>query len=141
MNCPVCGEPFSVEILEDQEILACRGCGGMWLHRHQLNKLLKESGGDVELCSFNTHPREDRHGEIKCLECPDTLMRKINFLDYSDIVLDRCPSCGSLWLDSGELTNMHGYVTRVDKGSHTVKDFTAYNLLVRLSKIAYSIFH
>jgi len=113
----------------------------MWLHPHQLNNLLKESGGDVELCSYNTLPEDDRYPMIHCRECPDTLMLKISFLDYSDIIMDRCPSCGSYWLDKNELANMHKYIKQVEEGSHQVKDFSAYTLLTRLSRIAYSIFH
>ena len=56
-------------------------------------------------------------------------MVKINFLDYSDIVMDRCPTCGSYWLDKNELANMHKYIKQVEEGSHQVKDVTAYDLL------------
>jgi Zn-finger nucleic acid-binding protein len=141
MVCPRCKKTMTSETTEGQNILVCKSCGGMWLHRHQLNNLLEESGGDVELCSFDTHPDADKHHVIKCRECRDVEMKKINFLDYSDIVIDYCPSCGSFWLDKNELANMHKYIRQVDEGSHQVKNFSAYTLLVRLSKIAYSIFH
>lgn len=141
MNCPRCKKTMVQEKREGEEILVCRNCDGMWLHRHQLNNLLKESGGDVELASINTLPHDDSRGIIKCRECPDTTMIKINFLDYSDIVIDRCPSCGSLWLDKNELANMHKYIRQVEEGSHQVKDHSAYNLLARMSRIAYTIFH
>ncbi|MBN1497352.1 MAG: zf-TFIIB domain-containing protein [Spirochaetes bacterium] len=141
MICPRCRKGLVKESREGEEILVCRECGGMWLHPHQLNNLLKESGGDVELCSYNTLPEDDRYPMIRCRECPDTLMLKINFLDYSDIIMDRCPSCGSYWLDKNELANMHKYIKQVEEGSHQVKDFSAYTLLTRLSRIAYSIFH
>ena len=68
-------------------------------------------------------------------------MKKINFLDYSDIIIDYCPSCGAYWLDKDELGNMHDYIKKVEDGSHDVKDPAGYSLLVKLCKIAYSIFH
>ncbi len=141
MICPRCRKGLVKENREGEDIQVCRECGGMWLHRHQLNNLLKESGGDVELCSYNTLPEDDRYRPIKCQECAGVLMLKINFLDYSDIVMDRCPSCGSYWLDKNELANMHKYIRQVEEGSHKVKDFSSYTLLASLSRIAYSIFH
>jgi hypothetical protein len=113
----------------------------MWLHRHQLNNLLKESGGDVESCSINTLPHADSNPPVRCINCRDTFMRKINFLEYSDIVFDHCPSCGAFWLDGDELAEMHGYMHKIEEGSHSVKNVSAYGLLVELSRIAYSIFH
>ena len=141
MICPRCGKDLVKETRDGEEIIICRSCDGMWLHRHQLNNLLKESGGDVELCSYDTHPHAEEQPVVKCRECTDVTMKKISFLDYSDIIIDFCPSCGSFWLDRKELENMHKYISQVDEGIHEVKDFSAYNLLVRLSKIAYSIFH
>jgi Zn-finger nucleic acid-binding protein len=141
MECPHCKQTLKNESREGEEILTCRTCGGMWLHRNQLNNLLKESGGDVELCSFDTHPHQDTHPRINCIQCGNVMMDKINFLDYSDIVIDRCPKCGSYWLDKNELSNMHKYIKQVEDGVHTVNDFSAYNLLTKLSQIAYSIFH
>ena len=141
MKCPRCNEKMETENVEGEDLLVCRGCGGMWAHRHQLNHLLKESGGDVESCSIDDNPHEDRTPVVKCVVCGDIIMKKINFLDYSDIIIDYCPSCGAFFLDRDELSGMHRYVKEVDEGSHQVRDWSAYNLLVRLSEIAYRIFH
>lgn len=141
MICPRCKKTMVKESREGEEIMVCRSCNGIWLHKHQLTNLLKESGGDVELCSFNTLPQDDARAIIKCRECPDSTMVKINFLDYSDIVMDRCPTCGSYWLDKNELANMHKYIKQVEEGSHQVKDVNVYDLLAAMSRIAYTIFH
>ncbi|MFC1671430.1 zf-TFIIB domain-containing protein, partial [Spirochaetota bacterium] len=78
---------------------------------------------------------------IKCRECEDMTMKKINFLDYSDIIMDYCSSCGSMWLDKDELSNMHNYIKKVEEGSHESKNPKGFDLLVKLNEIAYSIFH
>jgi Zn-finger nucleic acid-binding protein len=140
MKCPLCNKAMVIETHEGEEVAACRSCRGMWLHKHQLNSLLKESGGDVESCSIGDTPHRDSHRAIKCLNCPDVTMKKVNFLDYSKIILDRCPSCGSYWLDNGELTKMHDYIRNIDEGTHEVKDRSAFSLLVSLSRMAFSIF-
>jgi len=101
---------------------------------------MKESGGDVESCSIDDAPHKDSHRAIKCLDCRDVDMKKINFLDYSDIVLDYCPSCGAFWIDHGEIGKMHEYIRRIDEGTHEVKDRSVHGLLVGLSRLAFSIF-
>ena len=141
MNCPRCSKTLTMEKVENEEIFLCRSCGGMWVHRHQLDRLLPESGGDVEACSIESRPRGDDHTIITCRECRDQPMRKISFLDYSNIVMDWCPRCGSFWLDGNELADMHQYLHRISEDSQKVTDISAYNILLTLSRIAYSIFH
>ena len=67
-------------------------------------------------------------------------MKKVNFLDFSNIVLDYCENCGGFWLDKGELSKMEDYIHKVEEGSHRVRDRSAFHLLARLSEIAYSLF-
>lgn len=141
MNCPRCAEPLVQETREGEELEVCRSCGGMWLHRHQLNRLLKEAHGDVEFCSYDEVAHGDTYRPIPCRQCADTMMKKINFLEYSNIVMDYCPVCGSFWLDRDELAQMHQYIQKVEEGSHEVKDRSAYAILTTLSRFVYAIFH
>jgi len=141
MICPRCKMTLTIKNIEGEDIEVCHSCNGMWIHKRQLNNLLKESGGDVEKSSIDDNPHEDKYPIIKCRECKDTTMKKINFLDYSNIIFDYCPSCGGFWLDKNELANMHEYIKIVEEGSHDVKNISVYNMLVKLSEIAYSIFH
>ena len=141
MVCPRCKETLVKENVENEDIDVCKSCSGMWVHKHQLDNMISESGGDVELCSIDDKKHEDKEPKIKCRECKDVEMKKINFLDYSDIIIDYCPSCGSFWVDKDELANMHEYMKQVKDGSKDVNDKSTYNLLVQLSKISYSIFH
>ncbi|HQO02468.1 MAG TPA: zf-TFIIB domain-containing protein [Spirochaetota bacterium] len=140
MICPRCKKTLVIEVKDGEKIDVCRSCGGMWLHRHQLNNLLKESGGDVESCSIDDNPHADPNPVILCRECENTKMKKVNFLDYSDIIMDYCPSCGAFWLDRDELSKMRSYIQKIEDGSHTVTNFSGYSLLTKLSEIAYSIF-
>lgn len=141
MKCPRCNKRMVRKTIEGQDIEYCSSCRGLWLHRHQLNKLLEESGGDVEMCSIDHRPHSDKYPPIDCRVCTGMVMNKINFLEYSDIILDYCPSCGSFWLDKGELETMHSYIARVDSGAHEIKNRIAYDFLIRLSRLMYSIFH
>ena len=128
------------EAHDNEKINVCASCQGMWLRKNQLNRLIEEVSGDVETCSIDTNPHEDSYPQTKCLNCPDIVMRKINFLDYSDIILDYCPFCGAFWLDTNELNTMHKYIRKVKDGSHKVRNTSAYNILVKLSEISSAIF-
>ena len=140
MICPRCQTNMEKQTHENEEISVCASCQGMWLRKNQLNRLIAEVSGDVETCSIDTNPHEDRYPEVKCQNCKDIVMRKINFLDYSDIILDYCSSCGAFWLDTNELNNIHTYIKKVKEGSHKVRDGSAYNILVKLSEISNAIF-
>lgn len=140
MECPRCKETLEYKELDGEKIEVCHSCNGMWLDKHQLNHILKESGGDVEACSLDENYHEDVYPVINCRRCREIPMKKINFLDYSEIIMDYCPHCGGFWLDRDELAKMKDYIHCVEEGSHQVKNFSAYDLLVRLSRIAFSIF-
>lgn len=141
MECPRCSSELEIQKFEGHDIVICRKCGGMWLHKHQLNELLQNGPEDMEKCSIDNHPHQDDHSAIRCLNCKDVIMKKVNFLEYSEIIMDYCPQCGSFWIDKDELARMHEYIDKVEKGSHEVKDFSAYNILSKISQIAYRIYH
>ncbi len=130
MECPRCQAVLVKEEREGEDIDVCKSCGGIWLHKEQLKTFL----GDHE-------SHHDDHPVIKCRECENVNMKKINFLDYSDVIIDYCASCGAFWLDKGELQKMNTYVKLVEEGEHTVRYASAYNFLVKLSELSYSIFH
>jgi Zn-finger nucleic acid-binding protein len=141
MNCPRCSLSMECATVEGQDLLLCRSCGGIWAHRHQLNHMLKETSGDAESCSIDEDSHDDGKPGLICISCGDVPMRKISFMDYSDIIMDWCPACGSMFFDREELKRMHGYLKAVEEGSHSVKDFSAFNILRRMSEIAWRIFH
>jgi len=138
--CPRCKKTLVQSEIDGETIETCLSCQGIWLNKNQLNAILSEHGGDFESCSIDDKPHHDKNPVIKCMHCEDVNMRKINFLDYSDIIMDYCPVCGGFWLDNGELSKIKEYKKKVEDGSHTVRNATAYNLLIKLSELAYSIF-
>jgi Zn-finger nucleic acid-binding protein len=113
----------------------------MWLHKHQLNELISENHSDVEKCSIDNREHRDKYQAIKCAVCHDHIMKKINFLDYSDIIMDYCPGCGSFWIDKDELNMMHEYLREIEESSQGVTDRSAYSILSKISQIAYQIYH
>ena len=141
MDCPRCNEKMAKEEIDGEMIAVCHDCGGMWLQRNQLNKMIIEGEGDFESASVDSSATGGEMTTLSCPECDGSIMGKVNFLHYSDIILDHCDSCGGFWLDQGELERIHGYVRQVETGSHKVKDYFVYNIIARISDIAYRIFH
>lgn len=140
MFCPQCEKELEIIHVDAKDVVACKRCGGMWLHKNQLNEFLADVEGDVEVCSIDDHEHSDKYPVMKCLECENQVMRKINFLEYSEIIFDYCDKCGSYWIKQHQLANMHNYISKVKDGSLSVNEPVTYHLLVRLSEIAYSIF-
>lgn len=115
MNCQICNGIITPFKTNDIEILKCDTCGGFWLHKGDLNKLVKHQAGDLEFSSVDHHIHKDKHGILKCVFCEDQAMIKINFIENSNIVLDYCENCGALWVDGGELGKMEEYIGKIEK--------------------------
>lgn len=92
---------------------SCPTCQGFWLDPGELERLIarRASGhpGTVELAASLAHLRDNapevREGEpYDCPRCGDQTMGKLAYQrNDQTVVADKCPKCGGLWLDSGEL--------------------------------------
>lgn len=138
MNCTKCKSDLDIINIDGEEYSHCPSCKGLLLKKDQLNRLLKEQD-DVELHSIREYS-DNQENPVTCPVCGAD-MKRINFLGFSGIVLDHCESCGAFWLDKGEISQMSELITLVEEGKHSVPEVKAYNLLTRLSEIAYSVFH
>ena len=84
----------------------CEKCGSLWLDRGELNKMAFQVEGDIEYCSAKD--TEGALGPIRrCPRCDNTVLHKVSFIEYSDIILDHCKNCGGFWLDGGELDRIN----------------------------------
>jgi Zn-finger nucleic acid-binding protein len=100
---------------ENVEILQCESCKGFWIKKGDLNRIIKHRAGDVEFSSIDHHMHHDTHGIMKCVFCEDQAMIKVNFIEYSDIILDHCESCGAFWIDNGEVDKMQTYISSIEQ--------------------------
>lgn len=141
MDCPKCNKLLEKEEIDGEMIAVCHDCGGLWVQRNQLNKMLIEGEGDFETASVDSTLHETSLPLLACPVCEGKEMERVNFLHYSDIIMDHCEECGGFWLDKGELERIHSYVRQVETGSQKAKDHSVYNLLAKLSDIAFRIFH
>lgn len=117
MKCQICNNTITPVKKDDLEMLQCETCNGFWIKKGSLNKLIKHRAGDVEFSSIDHHMHHDTHGIMKCVYCDDQAMIKVNFIEYSDIILDYCEECGAFWIDNGELDKMQAYIQSIEQNN------------------------
>jgi len=100
INCPKCSSEALVETpaLGNIPLDICPGCSGIWFSKGELEALLKQSQGN-SLTDLNLiNPKAEG---LVCPGCKNQMSRGglVNPL----LLVDRCPSCGGVWLDPREL--------------------------------------
>jgi len=124
MNCPRCDSSTAVLDHEGVEVNECRQCGGMFLHRGELNKIAEPTHGDLEYSTVHdeSFQHEDRFGPIVCPDCSGDTMKKVEFNIHTGIVLDFCPACSGFWLDGKELGRINDEVRTLNESAEPGPD-------------------
>jgi len=92
-----------VQIKNDQiSYDTCEACGSLWMDSGELDKMAFQVNGSIEYCSKGNAEGVSKRTK-SCPRCDGIELDKGFFLEYSDILLDRCGNCGGFWLDGGEL--------------------------------------
>ena len=99
-NCPKCPSETLVETpaLGNIPLDVCPGCSGIWFEKGELEALLKQSqgGGAADLELIN--PKAE--GPV----CPSCKIKMSHGGLVNPLLLvDKCHSCGGIWLDAREL--------------------------------------
>lgn len=130
--CPVCEQEMAIKKINDISTLSCAKCEGVWLTKGELNAILHPDDWDLEYCTTE-HGADAPTSGRKCPECPNTHLRKGNFIEYSNIAIDYCPECGGIWLDRGELDD----ITKELEGLRHIPDSWQHKIMVFLSKLPF----
>ncbi len=100
MDCPKCASETLVEtpVLGNIPLDVCPGCKGIWFDKGELEALLKRSQGAAAASLELISPKP---GGLACPRCKAAMARGglVNPL----LVVDKCESCGGVWLDPREL--------------------------------------
>lgn len=100
MDCPKCASETLVETnaLGNIPLDVCPGCKGIWFDKGELEDLLKQSQGGAAAGLDLISPKPS---DLSCPRCKQTMSRGglINPL----LLVDKCGSCGGVWLDAREL--------------------------------------
>ena len=133
MICPRDGETLEKKEVHGHPVQACPRCEGMYLGPGELNELAEPIPGDLEISSVELdsfeHPDTTPPGP--CPRCRPSMMKKVEFVDYSGIILDYCPICHGFWLDGHELESINDEVRRLNETAEEVHD-PPWLFLVRL---------
>jgi len=145
--CPVCKNEHKLKTIvkDDKKIKGCTKCGGMYLHKGELNQMIPHYEGffpteDIEFSSIDHDPHSDNHSFIACGYCDNPHMIKVNFLSMSNIILDFCEKCHSIWVDGDELEKIEKYWSKVEKGSVESHDPISIQVLNFLKSVSQTFF-
>jgi Zn-finger nucleic acid-binding protein len=124
--CPRCHVPLSDEEYDGVAVKACGGCGGRWLDPDDLRAILDAAERWVEKPAVRTGI--DLTGVREDAACPRcrAAMEPFNYAGDSGVVLDKCPVCGGLWLDGGDLERVLAAVAASEQNlGRDIKRFSA----------------
>jgi Zn-finger nucleic acid-binding protein len=114
MDCPRC---LSDEIApfnhEGVEFDFCSSCHGIWTDSGELSNYVETKNDLPETFDLL---KSGKKTDLKCPKCPDSLLIEAPYLKGKDVLLDICPSCKGIWLDSKELGSVQKLAQHVDKG-------------------------
>jgi len=105
MKCPKCRlEEMQPESYEDMQVERCPVCRGLYLDRGKLEAMLKKKLGSVaDNIVFAPTPEALDEAIAHCFRCDkDMELVKGPF----DVFVNWCKSCGSMFLDQGELATI-----------------------------------
>jgi len=123
MRCPRPPSQVLVKLLGDAEAWSCDLCAGIFFTAGELDRLAEPHQGSLEFSSVDLDSFSHSDPELAAV-CPadGTVMRKVGFNIYTDIILDYCPTCGGFWLDGGELERINTEVRQLERADREVAD-------------------
>lgn len=125
-SCPRCHVSLLSEEHGDIVIERCDRCGGRWMTPDDLKAILDlirlpVEGAPSRMGVDLTDVEED----ASCPHC-GVPMEPFNYAGDSGIILDKCHSCGGLWLDKGDLERVLAVVSSSQQDlDRDVKRFSA----------------
>jgi Zn-finger nucleic acid-binding protein len=123
MDCPVCKNAMITLELQDVEVDHCTICGGIWLDAGELEVLLGNSGGAVELLKSFEIDSKCTERARKCPICLKRMRKIIVGKAHPPVLIDKCAKGDGLWFDKNELQNIFDNAD-LDKDSK-IKKFLA----------------
>lgn len=111
MICPKCREDSLADfgMMEGVEIDFCSGCKGIWFDAGEL-AFYMEAGEDVpDLAAALSRGRDSG---CACPRCTTTKLVETRYIANEPLLIDVCPSCKGVFVDSGELPQVETLAAR-----------------------------
>ena len=107
MDCPRCSRELAPIKVGGVTVDACQGgCGGIWFDLFELQKMdaPDESAGSLlDGMRVDVGTEVDFDQTIDCPRCDGLVLMRQQHPTKPEIMTDKCPACGGVWLDFGEL--------------------------------------
>lgn len=104
MHCPNCNNRLNPETLHGETVDRCPGCDGIWLDRGELGAVVEGASPS------GSKPRDSDAADVP-LTCPKC-KREMDLFNYaydSRVFVNKCASCGGIWLKPGQLQRLAKY--------------------------------
>jgi Zn-finger nucleic acid-binding protein len=124
--CPRCHVPLLAEEYGDIVMEHCERCGGRWMDPEDLKAVLDIIRLPIHGSTVRTGiDLTDVQENAACPRC-GVPMEPFNYASDSGIVLDKCRTCGGLWLDGGDLERVLAAVAASEQDlDRDIKRFSA----------------
>lgn len=112
MNCPVCSnETLGVIEHEGQRLHRCINCSGLLVSTGTFKELQRENDRhlDILLEKPAKETNAKNRGARACPQC-GTIMKVVDYEWDANIEIDVCQACSLIWLDGGELAQIHEHL-------------------------------
>lgn len=101
-HCPRDGSTLTPTRFLNLIMDSCPQCDGTWLDKGELAQIL---GSRYDLDPRHGLQENDPRGEVPCPECGTSMVARW-FSPQKKILVDRCPACYGVWLDTHELQDI-----------------------------------
>jgi membrane associated rhomboid family serine protease/Zn-finger nucleic acid-binding protein len=118
MKCPACSNRLGQVKFGSTVLDFCHSCNGIWFDAGELASVVKHLSLGEDITPQETRLFRRRHvkttfkvkeKEKLCPRC-NNKMRRFNYSYDSNIFLDKCPDCGGIWTDGGEVRQIASYL-------------------------------
>ncbi len=118
MKCPACAGTLQPRAFFDAEPYICDSCEGIWFERGLVPRVLRsiiasgKAGEETVKEAFGrkAEPLDARTQSRR--ECPvcHAPLEPFNYMYDSNVVIDKCASCGGMWTDKDEIFRIARHV-------------------------------
>jgi membrane associated rhomboid family serine protease/Zn-finger nucleic acid-binding protein len=118
MKCPSCSNRLRQTKTKSAFVDVCPSCKGIWFDAGELADFVKTLAESEDICPEKIklfHHRDVRsvyNGQEKNRSCPRCAkeLQRFNYSYDSNVFLDKCPDCGGIWADGGEVRQIASYL-------------------------------
>ena len=113
------------------------GCGGVWFDFREFEKFdeVHEVAGDKLVGHMKSLGKgvTDLSKRLNCPRCPETVLMRHFSSPLRKIEIDRCPGCGGVWMDLGELAHYRKLFPTEQDRRKVGEEFIEKNILPLLA--------